>query len=97
MTTLDRTFTLAEMDHVAVFVAENLYLDMPWALDCFLQIKRRIAERGSRFGLCSLKCGTKIVAVADESHSFAAATRSSFQHHWITKLLSRLVCIFKSQ
>src|SRR5688500_18075535 len=97
MTALDRAFTLAEMDHVAVTVTKYLYLYMPRPLDCFLQIKRRITERGGSFCLCSLKCGTKVVAVADKSHALAAATCSSFQHDWITKLFSRLVRVFKSQ
>src|SRR5688572_33110857 len=95
MTALDRAFTLAEMDHVAVTVTKYLYLYMPRPLHCFLQIKRRIAERDGSFCLCSLKCGTKIVAVADKSHALSGATSSRFQHHRITKLFSRLVRVFK--
>src|SRR6185369_3129308 len=69
MATLNRTLALAEMDHVAIFVAEYLYLNMPRALDCFFQIQRRVTESRGRFGLRSLKCRTQIGTIRDESHA----------------------------
>ncbi len=62
MATLNRALTFAEMDHVAVRVAKDLYLDVPRTLDCFFQIERGVAKSSSSFGLGSFKCGAQIVA-----------------------------------
>ena len=50
MTSLDRAVTLAEMDHIAMLVAEDLDLDMTRLLTVFFDIDFRIAETGLGFG-----------------------------------------------
>ncbi len=43
---------LTEVEHVAVRVCEDLDLDVPRALDEFLEVEGRVAERGARLGRC---------------------------------------------
>src|SRR5262249_33474460 len=44
MAALNGTLALAEMDHVAVRVAEDLYLDVPRTFNRFFEIERRVAK-----------------------------------------------------
>ena len=48
---LDRTFALAEIDHVAMLVAQHLDLDVAGIDDEFLDEDAVVAERGLGFGL----------------------------------------------
>jgi len=51
MPALDRAFALAQVDGVAVAVADDLDLDMPRLADVALDVDRRIAEcRPGRLG-----------------------------------------------
>ena len=43
---LDRAVALAEVDHVAVLVAQDLDLDVARPLDELLEVDARVAERG---------------------------------------------------
>src|SRR5690349_8345716 len=95
MAPLDRAFTLAEMDHVAMIVGKDLDLDMSRTFDCFFQIERGIAKGRGSLRLSSFKCRTKILLAGDESHALASATRRRFQHHWITELLRSRACFLK--
>ncbi len=48
MTALERTFTLTQMNDITLCVCQDLDLDMPRALEQFLEIDVAIAERGFR-------------------------------------------------
>src|SRR6202521_1571435 len=55
MTPLYRAVALAQVDDVAVPVAHDLELDVPRALEIFLDVHLTVAERGKRFGASELK------------------------------------------
>jgi hypothetical protein len=44
MPPLNRAFALAEVNHVTVFVRQNLNLDMAWTLDVALDINAAVFE-----------------------------------------------------
>ena len=92
---LNRTLTLAEMDHVAVIVGEDLDLDVTWTFDRFLEIERRVSEGRRCFRLRGLERGTKLARVPNEPHSFTAAARGGFQHHWIAEFPGALIRVTK--
>ena len=48
MTPLNRTFPLAQVDHSARFIGEELDLDMPGPHQVFLHINRPVPERRFR-------------------------------------------------
>src|SRR5690348_14815681 len=92
MATLNRTLALAQMDHVAMRVREDLDLDVTRTLHRFFEIQRGVAKSSGSFRLRGFECRTEFVTAGDEAHSFTAAAGSRFQHHRITKLLRRLLC-----
>ena len=55
MPALERAFALAQMNHVAVPVAQHLKFDVPRALDQLLHVHVRTAERLLRLGTRGLK------------------------------------------
>src|SRR5215467_2918763 len=63
MTPLQRTIALAQMNDVAVVVAQNLYFDMPRVADVALHIKGVVAEGGPRFGGSGAECGLHLCGV----------------------------------
>ena len=72
---LDRAVALAQRDHGAVQVGEQLDLDVPWPLDVPLAEDGAVAER--RFGLPLRRCERllELVRPADDAHAAAAAAR----------------------
>jgi hypothetical protein len=54
MAALQRTIALAEMNGVALTIAEHLQFNMPRLFEIFFQINSIVAERGFRFGLRGL-------------------------------------------
>ena len=53
----DVDYTFAQVDVISVRVGENLYLDMPWPHDRFLDIYGAVAETRECLGLCGLERG----------------------------------------
>src|SRR5688572_26198884 len=78
---LDRTFALAQMDDIAVLVAQHLDFDVAWMVDVFLDEEPIIAERGCRLGTGTRKALSELTGGAGNSHAFAAAAGRSLDHH----------------
>src|SRR5436190_10286974 len=93
MTPLDRTLALAQMHKVALRIAEDLNLNVPWPLDHFFKIDLRIAKSRCRFRLRSLKSRKQFALCRNLSHAFATAAGGSFQHHRIAKLPGGFACL----
>src|ERR1051325_7869136 len=60
---LNGTSTFAEMNEVAVLVAEDLNLNVARAFDCLFEVKRGVAERSGGFSLCCFKCRTQFATL----------------------------------
>ena len=75
VTALDGAVALAEVDHIAVGVAEDLELDVPRAFEVFLDVHIAVAEGRERFGAGELKGPGEIVSVARDAHPLPAPAR----------------------
>src|SRR4029079_5394245 len=70
---LYRAFALAEVDDVAVLVAEHLDLDMARLLDIFLDENAVVAEARTCFGLGRGEALLHFFAAVGDAHAFATA------------------------
>ena len=86
MAALDGAFAFAQVDDIAVFVAQDLNLDVTRAFDEFLDIDRRVAEGRLGFGGGHGEGRAHLFARANDAHAFSAAARRSFEHHRIADL-----------
>ena len=64
MSPLDRALALAEVDHVSVLIAEDLYLDVARVFYIFLDIDGRVIEGELGFILGRRQGREKLIAVA---------------------------------
>ena len=80
MPPLQRAVALAEVNHIAVPIAEHLDFDMPGVADEMLQIERFIAECGSRLCRRSHECGLHLGTVCNDLHAAPAAARRGLHH-----------------
>src|SRR5271166_913478 len=81
---LDRTFALAEMDDMAVLVAQHLDLDVSWVDDEFLYEHPVVAERALRFRARAGEALGHLLPAVSDAHALAAAAGGSLDHHRIT-------------
>src|SRR5580700_10825528 len=81
MAALQRTFALAEMNHVAVFIAENLKLDVARMLDELFHVHIGTAEGLLGFGARGLKHGDEFAAMAHDAHAAASAAFGRLDHY----------------
>ena len=70
---LDRALALAEVDDVAVLVAEDLELDVARRLDVLLDVDVAHAERGLGLALRRLDRMRQLAGRAHDAHAAAAA------------------------
>ena len=86
MAPLERAIALAEMDRLAVAVAEDLKLDMARIAEIFFHIDGRVAER--RLGLAACLAHQRFEAVLGCAHLHAApaAARRRLDDHRIADL-----------
>ena len=70
---LDRAVALAEVDEVAVRVAEHLDLDVARPLDRLLEVDRAVAERRRRLAARAVERGGELGLARDQAHALAAA------------------------
>src|SRR5674476_1651275 len=75
MPALHGAVALAEMDHVAELVADDLELDVPRTREVLLDVNVAIAEGGERFAAGELKRALELLGVLRDAHALAAATR----------------------
>ena len=87
MPPLQRTFSFAQVNHVAVAVAQHLNFDVPRLFDVFFDEHAVVAERGAGFARGPLESVAALVVVAGEPHPLAAAAGAGFEHHRIADLV----------
>ncbi len=87
---LDRAFALAEVDDVAVLVADELDLDVARIDDELLDEHAIIAEGGLGLRARQRKAFLDLLARKGDAHALAAATRGGLHHHRIADLLGDL-------
>ena len=81
MAALQRAVALAEMDGVALAVAEHLDFDVARPLQIFFQIDRVVAERGLGLGARGGERGGEIVLDMRDLHAAAAAAGRGLHQH----------------
>ena len=81
MPALHRAIALAEMDHVAVRVAEHLDFDMPRIDDGALQEQAIVAEGVLGFRARGPQRSGERVSLRDEPHAASATAGSRLHHH----------------
>ena len=80
---LDRAFALAEMDEVAVGVAQDLDLDMARLLDVFLEEDPVVAEGGARLVLRRAQALADLGVARRDAHALPAPAGRGLDHHRI--------------
>jgi len=99
ITALDRAFALAQINHVAVLVAEHLNFDVAGIDDEFLDENPVVAERGFGFRFRKAKPLGDFGRRMRDPHPLAAAAGGGFYHDGIADLignLHRMFCIFNN-
>src|SRR5690606_16322103 len=94
---LYRAVPLTKMDHVAVLVCEDLYLDVLHAGQVFLQIDAGIAERLLRFLLGTDDLTDERFLVLRDADALASASSSRLDQNRIADLsgdANRIIQIF---
>src|SRR3990172_7211090 len=78
---LDRAFSFAEGDHVALFIGNDLDLDMPRLGNVFFDVDIGIAECGERLGLRHDERLGELGLIENNAHALAAAARDRLDDH----------------
>ena len=87
---LDRAFALAEIDHVAMLVAEHLDFDVAGIDDELFDEDAVVAERRLRFGLGEIEAFGDLALRMRDPHALAAAAGGGLDHHGIADLVGDL-------
>ena len=87
---LDRAFALAEIDHIAVLVAEHLDFDVAGIDDEFLDEDAIVAEGRFGLGLGELESLGHFGLRMRDPHALAAAAGGRLDHHGIADLVGDL-------
>ena len=74
VTALDRAVALAEMDHRAVLVGEDLHLDVARILEVALDVDRVVGEIRLAFAACGLVGALDLLGRGDDLEAFPAAS-----------------------
>ena len=90
MTPLDGAVTLAQMDHVAMLVGQDLDLNMPRLFAILLDIDFRVAETGLGLGACRSKGIGQGCLGVDNLHAATATAGGGLDDHRETDLLGNL-------
>jgi len=80
---LDRAFALAEVEHIAVLVAEHLDLDVARLDDELLDEHAVVAEARKPLALGRLEALAHVLLGVSEAHTLAAAAGRGLHHHRI--------------
>src|SRR5947209_6939916 len=73
---LQRAFALADVDQIAVLIAEHLDLDVARRGDELLGVERAVAEERLRLAGHAVVCGAEILLALHEAQPLAAAARA---------------------
>ena len=87
---LDRAFALAEIDDVAVLVAQHLDFDVARLDDEFLDEDAVVAERGLRLRTGARKALRHFAIAVGDAHALAAAAGGGLDHHRIADVVGDL-------
>ena len=90
VTPLHRAVALEQVHDLAVPVAEDLRLDMPWSRQIALQKDPIVAERRCRLALRTFERGREAGRLGDHPHAPAATTGRSLDQHREAQCLRRL-------
>ena len=91
---LDRAFALAEIDHMAMLVAQHLDFDVPGIDDEFLDEDAVVAERRFGLGLGEVEALGDLGFRMRDPHALAAAAGRSLDHHGVADLVGDLHRVF---
>ena len=94
MTSLNGTVTFTQVDHVAMFIGQNLNFNMARLLAIFLDIHFRISEPGLGLGPRGCKGIRQRSLGMDYFHAAAAATGGGLDDHRKSDLLGNLDRLF---
>src|ERR1700685_2399101 len=83
MPTLQRTFPLAQVNRVAMFIGQHLQLDVPRIDDCFLDVNFTVAKGTLRLAARSFQRSLQFFTGMNQAHAFAAAASRRFEHDGI--------------
>src|SRR6185436_8045873 len=83
---LDRALALAEVDHVAVLVAEDLELDVPRLDQILLHVDRAVAESPLRLLAGGGELSFDLRLLPDDAHAAPAAARGRLEDDGIADL-----------
>src|SRR5690606_29119198 len=95
--TLHGAVAFAEVDDVAVLVAEDLELDVARALQVLLDVDAAVTEGAERLGAGELEAAGEVVGVLGDAHALAAAAGGGLDDDREAHLhgdLERLVDVF---
>ena len=81
---LDRALALVEVDHVALAVAHELDLDMPWLLDKLLHEHPVVAKAVARLVAAAGKPFERLLIVERHPQALAAAAGAGLDHDRVT-------------
>ena len=84
---LDRALALAEMDHVAVLVAQDLDFDVARIGDEFLDEDAIVAEARFRLRARARKTFGDLAPAEGDAHALAAAAGGGLDHHRVADLV----------
>ena len=87
---LDRTFTLSQMNDITIFIPHNLYLNMMWVFYIFFDIDSVITKRSPGFRLRQTESRLHFLFGAYQTHPLPSTSGKCFQHDRITDFLSHL-------
>src|SRR6202043_1420435 len=90
MPALDRALALAQVDHLAVEVAEDLELDVPGLDEVLLEIDPAVAERLLRFLAGGRELALDLALGRDDAHAAAAAAGRRLEDDRIADLGGQL-------
>src|SRR5580693_4822921 len=84
MAALNRAFALAQCNHLAVAIAENLHLDMARAREVLLDEDAPVAERRLRLAGGRFERGIERAGIVDDAHPAPSATGGSLDQNRVT-------------
>jgi hypothetical protein len=87
---LHRAVALAQVDDMAVHVAQDLELDVPRAREVLLDVHVAVAEGAQRLGARELERPREVVHVLGDAHALATAAGGRLDDHGKADLLREL-------
>ena len=87
---LDRAFALAEVDHPALRISENLKLDVSWSFEILFEVEGRISKCPFRLVPSGVIRFLQLVRIPGQAHPSATTAGRRFEDHRKADLLGKL-------